>query len=170
MDLLVQDCGAVDWCKAAEIVSYVLFKVSGIAFDAFVTALFTVGLGTIIGLLALLVRWLLYKKQEGLLLELAKLRTEGVGLRNDGLGANLRGRTFNAWNAEIGNWKKKLIDTARRFSPIEAERLDTLDWMEAIKFPSVTNKRQEHILQDTSETLKRLERLLEEKYRPKFQP
>ncbi len=70
----------------------------------------------------------------------------------------------------MGKWKKRLIDTARRFSPIEAERLDTLDWMTPLEFEGINNPEQLHILRDTSETLKRLERLLEEKYRPKFQP
>lgn len=133
-------------------------------------AAFTVGFAALVGLAALAGRWALYSKQQQQLHALALRRRKGVKLRNKGMNKNLTGSEFDDWKEEIEKWKKCLFKTATKFSKVEAERLDTLDWMPHKKFPKVENKEQIILLCDTTETLKRLQQLLEERVRPYFSP
>lgn len=163
MDLLAQNCGTVDLCRAYEIV-----------FDALATgcfaALFTVGLGVAAGYAVdRLYRRPRFKQQEDILRALAELRLAGVRLRNKGGGKTLEGADFAAWNDEIEAWKKKLFRKAGEFSPVESERLQTLDDMPAQVF-AVQNDDQVFVLRYVSETLRRLDRMLEQRFRPTTAP
>ena len=155
MTLLAQNCGTVDLCRVWEI----LFKAAA-------PVLFL----ALVGLLGYLGRWALYRKQQDRLHALALCRREGVKLRNIGKKRNLTGPAFKTWETIVKKWKKELFETATKFSKVEAERLDTLDWMEARKFPGIRNKEQLQLLRDVNETLKRLQQLLEERVRPSFTP
>lgn len=145
----------IDWAKVSEI-----------ALDAGLTVIF----GAIVGFAVNLWRLGRYNQQERILLELARLRRSGVAIRNRGERATLTGPTFDAWKSEIDEWKTALIAKANEFSPVEGERLDTLDRMVALPYPNIQNPDQVRLLRDTSETLKRLDRLLERRFRPTPSP
>lgn len=165
MNLLAQSCccSIIDWCKVSEIVFNATVTAS-------LTALFTVGLGVAAGYTVdRLYRRRRFQKQEDVLVELAELREEGVRLRNKANHTTLEGYDYDNWNNEIEGWKKRLFKKADEFSPVEGERLRTLDFMPADVFP-VFNPRQLHVLRYVSETLRRLEKLLEQRFRPKMAP
>jgi len=147
-------CSVVDWCRFREVL---------------IEAATPIGIAALIALIGIFVRWGLYKLQTDRLHKLALLRRKGVVLRNDGLHKDL-GPAFDEWASKVSRWKTDLFDAATRYSPVEAERLDTLDWMTPLEFPGVTDARQILLLRDMSETLQRLEKLIEERLRPRFEP
>ena len=158
MDPVAVNCTIIDWCE-----------VTAILFDTFMGACFTVILG---GIIALGINWYRrrqFRLQEKILLDLAELREEGVRLRNKANNTTLEGDDFGAWNKEINDWKKRLFKKTSEFSPVEGERLKTLDFMPADVFP-VFNPGQVHVLRYVSETLRRLDRLLEQRFRPTQSP
>lgn len=110
-----------------------------------------------------------YSKQERILLELAKVRLAGVKLRNNGNKKSFDDKEFDEWNNKIEKWKRDLYEVAKKFSPVEGERLRTLDDMPAQVF-NVTNPDQVRVLRYVSETLRRLDKLLEQRFRPKMAP
>lgn len=126
--------------------------------------------GAAIALIALIGRWRLYSLQQSRLHALALCRRSGVVLRNEGKRIVLTGSDSTEWQGKANKWKKELFKTAQRFSRVEAERLDTLDWMEAKEFEGVEDSEQLRLLRDINETLKRLQDLLEERVRPYFTP
>ena len=163
MDFLPGSCGMIDWCKVWEIVF---------------AAAFAIALSTAVGLLLnYIFRVRQYRKQEGILLELAKLRSEGVAIRNRGLEEELQGDALNSWIEEMQKWEGRLYDKAGEFSPVEEERLRTLDLVPVLNpndFLGLRGKTispaQRKILSETNETLKRLDRMLEHKFRPTHAP
>ena len=163
MEPLFQSCGPVDLCKIYEIVF------NAIASGCF-AALFTVGLGIAAGFAVdRFYRRKRFQNQEDVLLELAELRLAGVRLRNKGSGQTLEDDDFEVWNTQIEDWKDKLYKKADEFSPVEGERLRTVDDMPAQVF-AVQNPKQVHVLRYVSETLRRLDRLLEQRFRPTQAP
>ena len=94
---------------------------------------------------AIIIAWLTYffaffgvpgilrhARKEEQLLEIARLRTRGVAIRNKGeqpvlAGRPLSGTALTTWLNEATQWERDATEAARRFSPIEGERLTTLD-------------------------------------------
>ncbi len=145
-----------------------------IVFDALAAGcfagFFTVSLGVVAGIaIDRLYRRPRFEQQEKILSDLAKLRLAGVRLRNRGSGKTMEDDDFEVWNDQIEDWKDKLYKKADEFSPVEGERLRTVDDMPAQVF-AVQNPKQVHVLRYVSETLRRLDRLLEQKFRPTLAP
>jgi len=148
-----------------------------IIFDGLVSALFVVGIGAI-GTAAAN-KWYRrrkYDEQEAVLHRLADLRSEGVEIRNDGWEV-LTGTAFIDWNTRIGEWEDDLEEAAKKLSLVEAERLKTLDFYPLLDPNEVLDLRdkdigddQLRVLSETSETLKRLDHMLELRFRPKMAP
>lgn len=115
-----------------------------------------------------------YNQQERILHELAIMRTSGVTLRNqrpeEVFSAEKIEGWFMVWNAEIEMWHTKLYKEAYKFSPVEAERLRTLDTMPISKPRGVVDPEQLRTILYLSETLKRLDKMLEKRFRPTPSP
>lgn len=72
---------------------------------------------------------------------------------------------------QVEEWKDDLYDATEKFSPIEAERLRTLDRMQLFEFGGlVTIDHHRFTLRYVTETLGRLDRMLEKRFRPKMAP
>ena len=151
-----------------------------ISFEAVARALATVVLG---GLVALGVNWYRrrqYRLQEEFLLDLAELRTEGVGYRNDGMVQPIDEGELERWTLIISDWHDALLTTAKPFSPVEAERLRTLDRVpdlltegfEVVRMAEVkrSNPTQFSRVNYYSEVLRRLDQMLEQRFRPTQAP
>ena len=125
----------------------------------------------IVGVPAYLYRLYQYKKQENTLHELAKLRTSGVILRNEGLQKNYTlHEEFYEWNVRIEAWNKELNTTAEKFSPVVSERLRTLDRFKTEGYKGIVNPDQTYEISYVSETLKRVDHILETRFRPTHTP
>lgn len=124
----------------------------------------------IVAVPAFLYRYYRYLQQEEILHELAKLRTKGVELRNEGSKKNLTKKEFDEWRSELKDWENVLITTAEKFSPVVSERLKTLDLVPAIKFKKVTNDKQLRTLSYFTKTLERVDHILETRFRPTHAP
>lgn len=111
--------------------------------------------------------WRVYKrkKQEDLLFQLGKLRTEAVVIRNQG-NVPLNGEELKKWIEEAKNINKKIISKAKEFDPVLGGFLETLD-----KLPREINKNYDANqlrLRDTlSERLKRVKDMIDKYYAPK---
>lgn len=156
-----QNCSIVNWCRISEI---------------FFNAAITVGVGVLAAFLVdRLYRRRRFQKQEDVLLELAKLRTRGVELRNmrppSYLSRHAAEVWLRIWVEGMENWKQALYDTAEKFSSVEAERLKTLDTMTPISFQGFSvSSFQQFTLLYVSETLRRLDKMLEQRFRPTQSP
>ena len=65
-------------------------------------------------------------REESRLLEVAQLRTRGVALRNEGERPREAAPVAD-WVARAKQWELDAIEAVRRSSPVEGERLSTLD-------------------------------------------
>ena len=154
------NCSIINWCKISEIVF---------------GAAATVGLGGLLaGGIQVFYRIPKYNKQEDILHKLAIMRTDGVRLRNQRpeevfSNEEIEG-WFEIWTAELEMWEHFLYKKAAEFSKVEAERLKTLDTVPSLSLPGVVTPDQRRTLLITSETLKRLDKLLEQRFRPKQSP
>jgi len=73
-----------------------------------------------------------HARKEDQLVDIARIRTLGVQIRNKGeLAALARkpltGTVLTTWLNEAKDWQLRATEAARRFSPVEGERLTTLD-------------------------------------------
>ncbi|MCH8093051.1 MAG: hypothetical protein IH953_00515 [Chloroflexi bacterium] len=149
-----------------------------ISFEALLAALLTLIVGGLGAYFAnRIYRIPKYEAQQRILLKLAELRTEGVGIRNDGMKDPLEGQLFDDWATRIIYWEQRLYEKAEEFSPVEKERLKTLDLVPILNPNEVLGLQgktispaQLKILSETNETLKRLDRMLENKFRPTQSP
>lgn len=149
----------VNWCR-----------ISDILLDSAMTAIATIGLGVLAGYLVdKYYRRRRFQEQEDVLLRLAELREEGVALRNKAVHTTFEDDEFDNWNKDIEKWKKKLFKKTSEFSKVEGRRIQTLDFMPA-DVSAVFNENQLHVLRYVNETLRRLEKLLEQRFRPTQSP
>lgn len=163
MDFLPGCCGTIDWGKVWEIIF---------------AAAFAVALSTVVGLLInYIFRVRRYKRHERILLELAVLRDEGVAIRNKGMKEELKDDALRSWSADVKEWEGRLYKKAGEFSSVEEVRLKTVDWIPLLKPEQIRDlegkdigQAQLDILSETSETLKRLDRMLEQRFRPTLSP
>ena len=169
MDPVTVNCTIIDWCE-----------VTAILFDTFMAACFTVLLG---GIVALGVNWYRrrqFRLQEEVLQELAELRTRGVAIRNQGIDEPFSESDLIDWIFELIGWEHKVLTTAKIFSPVEAERLKTLDRIPALgsegfEAPTMLKLDRERpeqaaFLNYYSELLRRLDVMLELRFRPTQSP
>lgn len=124
----------------------------------------------IIGLPAYRYRLYRYEKQEKTLFELAMYRTSGVELRNDAKDIKYTDAGFKDWETKYKKWKKDVIDKANEFSPVVSERLKTLDTMDLVTYEGIKNPVYVGHISYLSETLKRIDRILETRFRPTHAP
>ena len=101
---------------------------------------------------------------EGILLDLALMRSQGVAIRNQG-NAHLDDEDYDDWKACYLEWHQKLISKASELTPMEGEWLTTLDKFPTWNFPNVERKEQVQLLREATATLERIDRLLQQ-YRP----
>lgn len=66
----------------------------------------------------------------GILDELGRLRTEGVALRNEARHDIQNEKQLEHWKMQEGLWRNKLIDTARKLSPVDASFIETINEFE----------------------------------------
>jgi len=169
MDPVTVNCTIIDWCD-----------VTAILFSTFMAAFFTVLFG---GIIALGINWYRrrqFRIQEEVLFDLAELRTEGVDYRNVGIDKPFDEGEFELWGKIIDDWYDALLTTAKWFSPVEAERLRTLDRVpnlmedgfEKVKLAEIarSNPAQLKRINETSEVLRRLDQMLEQRFRPTQSP
>jgi hypothetical protein len=91
--------------------------------------------------------------------ELAKLRTEGVDLRN--FGERLTDLTaLPEWIARYNEWDTKVLSTLSKLSKGKSEWLRTLNRMPLHQFPNTINTEHARYLNVFEEKLKRLEIIL----------
>jgi len=166
------NCTIIDWCE-----------VTAIIFDTFMGACFTVLLaGLVAAGVFFFYRQPKYRRQRETLEKLANLRTDGVKLRNmrppkmllrsinpNGLNAWLR-----IWDEAAEKWKNEVYKYADKFSLVEGQRLRTLDWMTTqrnlLADGLVVSWRQFFLLLEISETIERLNKVLEKRFRPQDAP
>ena len=151
MDEIVQGFCLIEWHSVYESAITILFA-------------------TLIGVLAYCYRLRQYKKQEKTLYKLAKLRTDGVELRNEGKGVELTDDEFKKWEEKTDGWKEELYETADEFSLVVGERLRTLDLWIHTGFTGEESDRQKKILAYITETLERTDHILEKRFRPTHAP
>jgi len=166
MDFLPGSCGpGIAWCVVYEIL--------------FAAAASALALAAVTFAANVLYRQPRYRRQQRILERLAVLRTEGVEIRNmRPPRAFLRPPTpddmnlwLSTWYAVVWLWFEALYDTADEFSPVEAERLRTLDWMKprALDGLLVADNQVSRLL-ELSQTLERLDIMLQQRFRPQDAP
>ena len=104
-----------------------------------------------------------HARKEDQLLEIARLRTRGVEIRNRGEQAArsrtpLAGTALTTWLNEAALWEREATEAARRFSPVEGERLTTLDRTVPSPVPKL-NDEYDRMLRILSTTLIRMDDL-----------
>ena len=162
-------CGTeIAWCVVYELL---LAAVLG-----------ALALGALTGLVHIFYRVPKFNKQERILLELAKLRENGVKLRNERPPLALFMGPVPVvvdtvvdwliqWEAEIDYWYWKVYNAAEKLSLVERKRLQTVDWIEGRAFSGlIMTDQQLDALSELSTTLKRLDDLLQQRFRPKNSP
>ena len=169
MGILPGSCGTeIAWCVVYELLL------------AAVLGAFAVGALT--GLIHIFYRVPTFNKQERILLDLAKLREKGVKLRNErpppelfigpvpGV-VDIIVDWLIQWEAEVGYWYWKVYNKAEELSLVERKRLETIDYVEPRDFREpVMTRQQLQALAELSTTLKRLDNLLQQRFRPKNSP
>jgi hypothetical protein len=105
------------------------------------------------------------KRKEAILLDLAEMRRNAVGFRNEGEKKELSGTDLTLWIEKVRQYQEKMIDKAKEFSPVEGTRLETLDRVQPLSYPHIRNPKQVQILRNLSERIKRLDKLLD-KHQP----
>ncbi len=93
--------------------------------------------------------------------DLALLRTQGVAIRNKGH-QPLEGDDRDEWIAEVSDWETLLYAKAAELTPATRERLATLDRFPLLQVAGVQDSEQLRVLSMLSETLQRLDRVLEQ--------
>jgi hypothetical protein len=91
--------------------------------------------------------------------ELAKLRTEGVALRNSGERIMDLG-DLPAWIDSYRDWDERVLDVLGRLSKGKSEWLRTLNRMPIHKFQNILNAEHELYLNVFEEKLRRLDTIL----------
>lgn len=104
-----------------------------------------------------------HARKEQQLLDIARLRSRGVEIRNRGeqaarLRSPLTGTALTTWLDEGSQWEREATEAARRFSPVEGERLTTLDRTVPSPFPRL-NPEYDRMLRILSTTLIRMDDL-----------
>ena len=104
-----------------------------------------------------------HARKEDQLLEIARLRTKGVEIRNNGehpvrKGKPLRGAALAAWLDQANAWELEATKAARKFSPVEGERLTTLD-RTVVSIAPRLNDEYDRMLRIMSTTLIRMDDL-----------
>ena len=169
MGILPGSCGTeITWCVVYELL---LAAVLG-----------ALAVGALTGLIHFLYRVPRFNEQERTLLELAKLREDGVRLRNERLPlalfigpvrvvVNTIVDWLIRWEAEVDYWYWKVYNKAKGLSLVERKRLETIDYVEPREFSEpVMTRQQLQALAELSTTLKRLDNLLQQRFRPKNSP
>lgn len=105
------------------------------------------------------------KRKESILLSLALMRRDAVALRNEGEKKELEEIDLNLWIKKVQQFQEKIIAKAKKLSPIDGTRLATLDRVQVLAYPHIHNQTQVKTLQNFSERIQRLDKLLE-KYQP----
>jgi len=105
------------------------------------------------------------KRKETILLALALMRRDAVGIRNEGEEKELTGTALSSWIKKVRQYQEKMIDKAKEFSPVEGTRLETLDRVKPLSYRHIKNPKQVQILRNFSERIKRLDKLLD-KHQP----
>ena len=107
------------------------------------------------------------KRKGAILLELSRMRREGVVLRNEGH-KEMERMESDDWVSRVQEFDQALIDKAKELSPAEGEKLAILDRVPVMQFSPGVNKyplyRQK--MQNFSERLRRLELLLDKYLTP----
>jgi hypothetical protein len=93
------------------------------------------------------------------------MRRNAVGFRNKGEEKELVGTDLDSWVEEVRQYQEKIIDKAKEFSPVEGTRLETLDRVQSLSYPHISNPKQVQMLRNLSERIKRLDQLLD-KHQP----
>ncbi len=90
------------------------------------------------------------------LVELNRLRAEGVQLRNEGF-VLLSENSVERWIDKFLHWEEKVINAVTKISPSKAGLIKTLDkWVPQQGYPNAYNARHQKFLEIFDEKLKRL--------------
>jgi len=65
------------------------------------------------------------QKRDAILIEIAKMREEGVAIRNLGCSQDLEGAAFNDWETRMVGIDDAIVAKVKELDPIEGEFLDT---------------------------------------------
>jgi hypothetical protein len=104
-----------------------------------------------------------HARKEDQLVEIARLRTLGVQIRNEAEEAAqarkpLSGTALTTWLDDAKGWELEATRAARRFSPVEGERLTTLDRTVPSTIPGL-DAEYDRMLRILSTTLIRMDNL-----------
>ena len=104
--------------------------------------------------------WRSRSKDRRFLHGIAVKRTEGVEIRNQGL-KPLAGAALSDWRRKAAEWETGAAAEVARFSKAEGERLRTLGDVPVLSVAGVSDPEQLRLLRNLTETLKRMDALLE---------
>lgn len=91
---------------------------------------------------------------------LARLRTEGVALRNQAM--RLEGqKVISQWFGEYREWHDRVMDQISKLSPAQAEVFQTLDWVRIRQLPDDLPAELQHYINLLSDEIENLKKLIE---------